>query len=37
MDNSIKQKLWKTADQLRSNIDASQYKYVILQLIVLKY
>lgn len=37
MDNSIKQKLWKTADQLRSNIDASQYKHVVLGLIFLKY
>jgi len=37
MDTSIKQKLWKTADQLRSNIDASQYKHVVLGLIFLKY
>lgn len=37
MDTSIKQKLWKTADQLRSNMDASQYKHVVLGLIFLKY
>ena len=26
MDNATKQKLWKTADQLRSNMDAAEYK-----------
>ncbi len=29
--------LWKAADKLRSNLDASQYKHVILGLIFLKY
>ena len=37
MDNATKQKLWKTADQLRSNMDPSEYKYVVLGLIFLKY
>lgn len=37
MDNSTKQKLWKTADQLRSNMDAAEYKHVVLGLIFLKY
>ncbi len=33
MDNATKQKLWKTADQLRSNMDAAEYKHVVLGLI----
>ena len=37
MDNTTKQKLWKTADQLRSNMDAAEYKHVVLGLIFLKY
>ena len=37
MDNSTNQKLWKTADQLRSNMDAAEYKHVVLGLIFLKY
>ena len=37
MDNATKQKLWKTADQLRSNMDAAEYKHVVLGLIFLKY
>ena len=35
MDNATKQKLWKTADQLRSNMDAAEYKHVVLGLIFL--
>ena len=37
MNNTTKQKLWKTADQLRSNMDAAEYKHVVLGLIFLKY
>lgn len=37
MDSATKQKLWKTADQLRSNMDAAEYKHVVLGLIFLKY
>ncbi|WP_439726779.1 type I restriction-modification system subunit M N-terminal domain-containing protein [Candidatus Avelusimicrobium sp.] len=33
MDNSTKQKLWKAADQLRSNMDAVEYKHIVLGLI----
>lgn len=35
MDNSTKQKLWKTADQLRSNMDAAEYKHVVLVAVAL--
>ena len=30
-------KLWKAADKLRSNMDAAEYKHVVLGLIFLKY
>src|SRR5690242_2189120 len=30
-------KLWKTADKLRSNMDAAEYKHVALGLLFLKY
>ena len=33
----FEEKLWKTANKLRSNMDASQYKHVVLGLIFLKY
>ena len=33
----IEQTLWKTADKLRSNMDAAEYKHVVLGLIFLKY
>lgn len=33
----IEKQLWKTADKLRKNIDAAEYKHVILGLIFLKY
>ena len=45
MPKSIKQtteepprkKLWKTADKLRKNMDAAEYKHIVLGLIFLKY
>ncbi len=33
----IEQVLWKTADKLRKNIDAAEYKHIVLGLIFLKY
>jgi type I restriction enzyme M protein len=37
-DNEIlEQKLWKSADKLRKNMDAAEYKHVVLGLIFLKY
>src|SRR5438128_7214704 len=33
----FEQKLWKAADKLRSNMDAADYKHVVLGLIFLKY
>src|SRR5439155_20348337 len=30
-------KLWKTADKMRSNMDAAEYKHVVLGLLFLKY
>ena len=39
MSNSttFEQKLFKAADKLRKNIDAAEYKYVVLGLIFIKY
>ncbi len=34
---SLEQKLWKAADKLRKNMDAAEYKHVVLGLIFLKY
>jgi type I restriction enzyme M protein len=34
---SFEQKLFKAADKLRKNIDAAEYKYVVLGLIFIKY
>jgi type I restriction enzyme M protein len=36
-NNDLEQKLWKAADKLRNNIDAAEYKHVVLGLIFLKY
>ncbi|WP_304353275.1 class I SAM-dependent DNA methyltransferase [Brachyspira innocens] len=36
-DNDIKKELWAASDKLRGNIDASEYKHVILGLVFLKY
>ena len=33
----IEKQLWKAADKLRKNIDAAEYKHVVLGLIFLKY
>ncbi|HWB25562.1 MAG TPA: class I SAM-dependent DNA methyltransferase [Chitinophagaceae bacterium] len=33
----LEKTLWKTADKLRKNMDAAEYKYVVLGLIFLKY
>ena len=33
----FKRELWQAADALRSNIDAAEYKHVVLGLIFLKY
>ncbi|KAB1065135.1 type I restriction-modification system subunit M [Salibacter halophilus] len=35
--DSIENKLWRTADKLRKNMDAAEYKHVVLGLIFLKY
>ena len=34
---SFEQKLWQAADTLRNNMDAAEYKHVVLGLIFLKY
>jgi type I restriction enzyme M protein len=36
-DEPIEKKLWKAADKLRKNMDAAEYKHVVLGLIFLKY
>lgn len=36
-EESIDKKLWKSADKLRKNMDAAEYKHVVLGLIFLKY
>jgi len=36
-DLSFESELWKAADSLRSNMDAAEYKHVVLGLIFLKY
>ena len=33
----FEKELWKAADKLRSNMDAAEYKHVVLGLIFLKY
>lgn len=35
--NDLEKKLWTAADKLRSSLDASVYKHVVLGLIFLKY
>lgn len=36
-NNDLERTLWATADKLRSNMDAAEYKHVVLGLIFLKY
>jgi type I restriction enzyme M protein len=36
-DLGFEQEIWKAADVLRGNMDASEYKHVVLGLIFLKY
>ena len=36
-DLSFAAKLWKAADKMRNNMDAAEYKHVVLGLIFLKY
>ncbi|GHV75951.1 hypothetical protein AGMMS49942_07720 [Spirochaetia bacterium] len=35
--NPLEKQLWKAADKLRKNIDAAEYKHIVLGLIFLKY
>jgi len=36
-EESLEKQMWKSADKLRKNIDAAEYKHVVLGLIFLKY
>ncbi|MCH7764741.1 MAG: SAM-dependent DNA methyltransferase, partial [Candidatus Marinimicrobia bacterium] len=36
-NNNLEKQLWKAADKLRKNIDAAEYKHIVLGLIFLKY
>jgi len=36
-EESIEKQLWKAADKLRKNIDAAEYKHVVMGLVFLKY
>jgi type I restriction enzyme M protein len=36
-EEPLENKLWKAADKLRKNIDAAEYKHIVLGLIFLKY
>jgi type I restriction enzyme M protein len=36
-DIGFTSKLWQTADKMRNNMDAAEYKHVVLGLIFLKY
>ncbi|XGB43138.1 MAG: type I restriction-modification system subunit M N-terminal domain-containing protein [Nodosilinea sp. LVE1205-7] len=37
LEEPLEKQLWKAADKLRKNIDAAEYKHVVLGLIFLKY
>ena len=37
VSQELKKTLWATADKLRSNMDAAEYKHIVLGLIFLKY
>lgn len=36
-NRSVEKTLWQSADKLRKNMDAAEYKHVVLGLIFLKY
>ncbi len=36
-EEALEKQLWKAADKLRKNIDAAEYKHIVLGLIFLKY
>jgi type I restriction enzyme M protein len=36
-EEPIEKQLWKAADKLRKNIDAAEYKHIVMGLIFLKY
>ena len=36
-DLNFETKLWQAADKMRNNMDAAEYKHVVLGLIFLKY
>jgi type I restriction enzyme M protein len=36
-NSNLEQKLWATADKLRNNMDAAEYKHIVLGIIFLKY
>ena len=36
-EENIEKQLWKAADKLRKNIDAAEYKHVVMGLVFLKY
>ena len=37
MSDDLKKKLWASADKLRAQMDAAEYKHIVLGLIFLKY
>ena len=37
MIQDLEKTLWATADKLRNNMDAAEYKHIVLGLIFLKY
>ncbi len=37
MEETLEKKLWKAADKLRKNMDAAEYKRMVLGLIFMKY
>ncbi len=37
MTPNLEKTLWATADKLRNNMDAAEYKHIVLGLIFLKY
>jgi type I restriction enzyme M protein len=37
ISNEVKKTLWAAADKLRSNMDAAEYKHIVLGMIFLKY